>query len=252
MPYTTHEVLNQPPPREGHDVFSEDAALVEGLAREGAGWAAGDLADLGRRAGSPEAMEWGRMANTCEPVLETHDRFGNRLDRIDYHPAYHRLMATAVESGAHAFPWTEARPGSHVARAAKVMVWSHADPGHICPISMTYSVVAALRHQPDLAADWEPQLTVRAYDPAFAPPEHKIGLTAGMALTEKQGGSDVRANTTVAEPDGAGGHLLTGHKWFVSAPMSDVFLVLANAPGGLSCFLMPRWLPDRSLSLIHI
>ncbi|MCB2224565.1 MAG: acyl-CoA dehydrogenase family protein [Actinobacteria bacterium] len=252
MPHTTHDVINQVPPREGHNVFTEDAALAEALAREGAGWAAGDLEALGARAGDPEAIEWGRLANEYDPVLQTHDRFGHRLDRIDFHPAYHHLMDTAVTNGIHAHPWAEAEPGSHVARAVKLIVWSQAEAGHICPISMTYSVVAALRHQPDLAALWEPRLAIREYDPAFAPPEAKRGLTAGMALTEKQGGSDVRANTTVAEPDGAGAYLLTGHKWFVSAPMSDVFLVLANAPGGLSCFLMPRWLPDGTTNAFFV
>ncbi|MBU1226576.1 MAG: acyl-CoA dehydrogenase family protein [Actinobacteria bacterium] len=244
MPYATHEVVNQPPPRMGYNVFTGDPALPAAVAREGAGWAAGDLTELGALAGTEEALEWGRLANENQPVLLTHDRFGHRLDRIDYHPAYHRLMATAVAAGMHGYPWAEAIPGSHVARAAKMIVWSQAETGHICPISMTYSVVAALRHQPDLAAVWEPGLTVRSYDPAYAPSLEKTGLTAGMALTEKQGGSDVRANTTVAVPDGAGAYSLTGHKWFVSAPMSDVFLVLANAPGGLSCFLLPRWLPD--------
>lgn len=255
MAFATHEVVNQPPPRSGFDVFGGDRALVSALDREGAGWAAADLADLGARAGSEEAMEWGRLANENQPVLLTHDRFGNRLDRIDFHPAYHRLMATAVSAGMHAYPWVEALPGSHVARAAKMIVWSQAEAGHICPISMTYSVVAALRHQPDLAAIWEPGLAERRYDPAFAPAAEKSGLTAGMALTEKQGGSDVRANSTVAVSDGSGGYLLTGHKWFVSAPMSDVFLVLANAPGGLSCFLMPRWLPDgtrNSLAILRL
>ena len=246
MPHTTHEVLNQPPRRVGHNVFTEDRALVEGLEREGAGWAGDGLADLGSRAGSEEAQEWGRLANENRPILQTHDRFGNRIDRVDFHPAYHRLMSVAVGSGAHAHPWAEAEPGSHVARAARLMVWSHADAGHICPISMTYSVVAALRHEPAQAAAWEPGLTSLEYDPAYAPPAEKKGLTAGMALTEKQGGSDVRANTTAATPGDDGTYRLTGHKWFVSGPMGDVFLVLAQAPGGITCFLLPRWLPDGS------
>jgi len=246
MPFTTHDVVNQPPPRSGHNVFTEDVGLVDALSREGAGWAAHDITELGGLAGSEQAIEWGRLANENQPILQTHDRSGYRIDRIDYHPAYHRLMATAVSFGMHGYPWSEAAPGSHVARAAKMIVWSQAEAGHICPISMTYSVVAALRAQPDLAAKWEPGLTTRSYDPAYAPAPEKSGLTAGMALTEKQGGSDVRSNSTVAEPDGSGVYLLTGHKWFVSAPMSDVFLVLAEAPGGLSCFLVPRWLPDGS------
>ena len=244
MPYATHEVLNQPPPLEDHDVFALDAALGEALEREGAGWAAGDLGDLGSLAGTPGALEWGRLANENPPVLLTHDRFGHRIDRVEYHPAYHHLMETAVRAGMHATPWAEGRPGAHVARAAKMIVWSQAEAGHICPISMTYSVSAALRHAPSLLEEWLPRLASRTYDPGEAPPHRKPGLTAGMAMTEKQGGSDVRANTTVAEPDGDGRFRLTGHKWFVSAPMSDLFLVLANAPGGLSCFLMPRRLPD--------
>lgn len=240
----THEVFNQPPPLEGHNTFTLDHALAEALVREGAGGARSELEELGSLAGTPEAIEWGRLANENPPVLHTHDRFGHRIDRVEYHPAYHRLMATAVGHGLHAAPWQEVRPGGHVARAAKLIAWSPVDAGHTCPISMTYAVVASLRHSPDLAAAWEPGLASRAYDPSPAPPEQKKGLTAGMAMTEKQGGSDVRANTTIAEPTGDGSFRLAGHKWFVSAPMSDVFLTLAVAPDGLTCFLLPRWLPD--------
>ena len=239
----THEVTNQPPPLEGHDVFGTDAALVEGVEREGAGWAVEDLHALGRLAGSPEAIDWGFEANRHPPELRTHDRFGHRVEEVGYHPAYHELMRVAVGHGLHGAPWAVDQPGAHVARAAGFVTWSQVEAGHGCPISMTYSIVPALRNQPDLAAEWEPRLVARAYDPRNVPAHDKPGAIAGMGMTEKQGGSDVRANTTRAEP-GDGAWRLTGHKWFCSAPMSDVFLMLAQAPGGLSCFLVPRWLPD--------
>ena len=252
----THEVINQPPPLVAYDVFAADTVLVEAMAREAPDRPTGPLSEVGRVAGSERAQRWGEEANANAPQLRTHDRYGHRLDRVDYHPSYHELMRTAVANGIHAAPWVDAAPGAHTERAAKMLVWYQADSGHTCPISMTYSVVAALRHQPDVAARWEPGLASRTYDPSFAPAETKGGLTCGMAMTEKQGGSDVRANTTRAEPvagSGAGGdHLLTGHKWFVSAPMSDAFLVLAQAPGGLSCFLVPRWRPDGTVNAIHI
>ncbi len=240
----THDVLNQPPPLEGYDVFAADAALVEATEREGAGWAVEDLTALGRLAGSPEAIAWGFEANRHPPELHTHDRFGNRVDEVAYHPAYHELMQVAVGHGLAGAPWGVDRPGAHVARAAGFVTWSQVDPGHFCPVSMTYSVVPALRHAPDLAGEWEPRLVARAYDPRNVPAPQKPGVLAGMGMTEKQGGSDVRANTTRAEPAGDGSWLLTGHKWFCSAPMCDVFLMLAQAPQGLSCFLVPRWLPD--------
>ena len=249
--FDTHEVTNQPPPLTGFDVFGADAALAEAVEREGAGWAAGELHELGLLAGSPKAQELGRQANRNPPVLATHDRYGNRLDAIDYHPAYHELMQVAVGHGLHAAPWADPRSGAHVARAAKVITWYQVDGGHICPISMTYSSVPALRHSPALAAEWEPRLTSGTYDPANRPAADKAGATCGMAMTEKQGGSDVRANTTTARPD-PDGFVLTGHKWFCSAPMSDAFLLLAQAPGGLSCFLVPRWRPDGSRNPIRL
>jgi len=253
----THEVLNQPPPLVGYDVFGQDHALVDAVRREGAGWAAEDLHDLGRLAGSAEALEWGFQANASVPVLRTHDRFGYRIDQVDYHPAYHQLMSVAVERGLHAAPWADRRDGAHVARAAAFFVWSQVEAGHGCPISMTYSVIPSLRAQPELAAEWEPRLVSRRYDPRVVPASDKAGALAGMALTEKQGGSDVRANTTVAEPAGAlsgpgGEYRLTGHKWFCSAPTSDIFLALAQAPGGLSCFLVPRWTPDGERNAIRL
>jgi putative acyl-CoA dehydrogenase len=251
----THEVTNQPPPLIGHDVVGADRALTEAVSREGAAWALDELHELGRLAGSEGAQELGRQAEGNPPVLRSHDRYGHRIDVVEYHPAYHQLMATAVAHGLHAAPWSDGRPGAHVARAAKVIAWYQVDGGHICPISMTYSVIPALRHDPVLASEWEPRLTSRSYDHSNRPASEKAGATAGMAMTEKQGGSDVRANTTTATPLGStssGEYLLTGHKWFCSAPMSDGFLVLARAPGGLTCFWVPRWRPDGSRNLIAI
>jgi putative acyl-CoA dehydrogenase len=250
--FDTHEVTNQPPPLVGYDVFGSDAALAEAVVRHGAQWALEELSDLGRRAGSASALELGRQANEHPPQLRTHDRYGNRVDVVTYHPSYHELMTVAVRHGLHAAPWSDPRPGAHVARAAKVICWYQVDSGHICPISMTYSVVPALRHEPALADEWEPRLCSRTYDPANRPAPGKDGATAGMAMTEKQGGSDVRANTTVARPDGERTYRLTGHKWFCSAPMSDGFLMLAQAPDGLSCFWVPRWTPDGERNPIRI
>lgn len=238
---TTHEVLNQAPPLEGHDT-AHDPALLAGVEREGAGWALDEIHELGRLAGTPEAREWGRLAERVPPRLHTHDRYGHRVDEVEYVPAYHRLMETAVTHGVHAAPWADERPGAHVARAAKFMVWS-VDAGHGCPVSMTYAAVPALRHAPELAARFEPLLTSREYDPGLRDPATKQGLVAGMSMTEKQGGSDVRANTTTATPRPDGTYEVVGHKWFTSAPMSDLFLTLAQAPGGLSCFALPRVLP---------
>ncbi|MEU4480964.1 acyl-CoA dehydrogenase family protein [Micromonospora sp. NPDC023966] len=239
---TTHEVLNQVPPLTGYDA-ADDPALLDGLDREGAGWAAAEVRELGRLGGAAPAIEHGRLANEHPPVLRTHDRYGHRIDEVEFHPAWHELMRTAVTHGLHAAPWADGRPGAHVARAAKFYVW-RPDAGHGCPISMTYAAVPALRHSPELAARYEPLLTASAYDFGLRPPLAKRGLLAGMSMTEKQGGSDVRANTTVARPDPDGTYRLLGHKWFTSAPMCDVFLTLAQAPGGLTCFLVPRVLPD--------
>src|SRR6516165_6956092 len=200
--------------------------------------------ELGRLAGIAQVQEQGRQANENPPKLRTHDRFGNRVDEVEFHPAWHELMTVAVRHGLHAAPWRDPRPGAHVARAAGFYVWGMADAGHCCPVSMTYAVVPALRHAPALAARFEPLLAAPEYDFGLRPPETKRGLLAGMSMTEKQGGSDVRANTTRAVPAGAGEYLLTGHKWFTSAPMGDLFMVLAQAPGGLSCFLLPRVRPD--------
>ncbi len=244
----THDVTNQPAPLVGHDV-AQDAALLAGLEREGAAWYADDLHRLGRRAGTAEAQRWAVEANENEPVLRTHDRFGHRIDEVEFHPAWHSLLDVAVSEGLAA-PWS-GRPGAHVARAAGFYTWSQVEGGHGCPISMTAAVVPALRKQPDLAAVYEPLLQARTYDPGLRAPQGKAGLLAGMGMTEKQGGSDVRTNATTAVPDGDTWRL-TGHKWFTSAPMCDLFLVLAQAPGGLSCFLVPRVLPDGTRNTFRI
>jgi putative acyl-CoA dehydrogenase len=243
----THEVFNQPPPLTGYDV-ADDPAMLSALRREGAGWAEEAVHELGRLAGSARAQELGRQANENPPVLRTHDRFGHRVDEVEFHPAWHELMTVAVRHGLHAAPWRDERPGAHVARAAGFYVWSAAEAGHGCPVSMTYAIVPALRNAPGLAGRFEPLLAAREYDFGLRPPQAKRGLLAGMSMTEKQGGSDVRANTTRAVPAGDGSYQLTGHKWFTSAPMGDLFLVLAQAPRGLSCFLLPRVLPDGTLN----
>ncbi len=253
--FDTHDVLNQAPTLEEYDVFGADRALGEAVDREGATWARAELRALGELAGSARCQELGRVANEYGPTLRTHDRYGHRVDVVDYHPAYHELMRTAIAHGLHAGPWSDPRAGAHVARAAKVIVWYQVEAGHICPVSMTYAVVPAMRHEPEVAAAWEPLICSTTYDPANRPVSEKAGVTCGMALTEKQGGSDVRANTTRAQPlggDGERGYLLTGHKWFCSAPMSDGFLVLAQASNGISCFLAPRWRPDGSRNPIRI
>lgn len=238
----THVVTNQVPPLEGHNPASSPV-LIEALIREGGQWGLDEVNDLGALSGSQQAIRWGELANCNRPILRTHDRYGHRIDEVEYDPAYHELMRTAIAHGLHAAPWADDRPGAHVVRAAKTGVWT-TEPGHICPISMTYAVVPALRCNPELAAIYEPLLTSRVYDPELKVPTAKAGITAGMSMTEKQGGSDVRAGTTAATRNADGSYRLTGHKWFTSAPMCDLFLVLAQAPGGLSCFLLPRVLPD--------
>ncbi|KUM73584.1 acyl-CoA dehydrogenase family protein [Streptomyces curacoi] len=250
--YATHDVTNQPPPLPPYDA-SEDTALLEGLRREGADWAEEGIRRLGLRAGSAEAQEWAEQANRYEPELRTHDRYGNRVDEVEFHPSWHHLMRVAVAEGLAAAPWADRRPGAHVARTAGGMVWGHTEAGHGCPTSMTYAAVPVLRRQPELAKVYEPLLTSREYEPGLRVPTDKRGLLAGMGMTEKQGGSDVRTNTTTATPTAEPGvYTLRGHKWFTSAPMCDVFLVLAQAPGGLSCFLVPRVLPDGSRNTFRI
>ncbi|MFC9685580.1 acyl-CoA dehydrogenase family protein [Streptomyces sp. NPDC056948] len=248
----THDVTNQAPPLTPYDA-SDDTALLEGLRREGAGWAEEELRRLGRQAGSAQAQEWADLANRHEPELRTHDRYGNRVDEVEFHPSWHHLMRTAITEGLAASPWADDRPGAHVARSAGGLVWGHTEAGHGCPTSMTYAAVPALRRQPELAKVYEPLLTSREYEPGLRVPTEKRGLLAGMGMTEKQGGSDVRTNTTTATPTAEPGvYTLRGHKWFTSAPMCDVFLVLAQAPDGLSCFLVPRVLPDGTRNTFRI
>ena len=238
----THVVTNQVPPLEDHNPATS-AVLIEALIREGGQWGLDEVNEVGSLSAGREAQRWGELADRNRPILHTHDRNGHRVDDVEYDPAYHELMRTAIAHGMHAAPWADERPGAHVVRAAKTSVWI-VEPGHICPISMTYAVVPALRHNPELTKVYEPLLTSREYDPELTPATTKAGITAGMSMTEKQGGSDVRAGTTQATPNADGTYSLTGHKWFTSAPMCDIFLVLAQAPGGLSCFLLPRVLPD--------
>jgi len=248
----THEVTNQPPPLVGHDTFRTDRALLEGVNRHGANWATSGLSELGRLAGSEQAQDWGRLANAYPPVLRTHDRYGNRIDEVEFHPAWHELMAVAVREGMHGAPWRQTRLANHVRRAAAFYLWAQVEAGHGCPISMTYAAIPALRAEPPLAAEYEPKLVSTSYDPGLRPPMTKSGLLAGMGMTEKQGGSDVRANATSALPQPDGSYRLQGHKWFCSAPMCDVFLVLAQAPDGLSCLLVPRMLPDGGRNVFRI
>ncbi|MGH7856939.1 MAG: acyl-CoA dehydrogenase family protein, partial [Candidatus Binatia bacterium] len=250
----THDVLNQPPPLEDYNLFDEDRALAEGIERENAGWARERLRRLGEIAGRRETIALGFQANASSPVLRTHDRYGHRVDEVEYHPAWHELMRLALAEELHALPWRDPRPGSHVARAALFSLLSQIEAGFGCPISMTYSAVPALRAEPAIAREWEPRIISTEYDPRMIPAPEKRGALCGMAMTEKQGGSDVRANTTRAVSiDGRGGEYeITGHKWFCSAPMCDAFLVLAQTSRGLSCFLLPRWLPDGTRNRFHI
>jgi putative acyl-CoA dehydrogenase len=247
----THEVTNQPPPLVDYDVAASDAALLEAVARHGAADALPGLGELGRLAGSAEVAELSRAANENPPRLVTHDRYGRRVDEVAFHPAWHRLLTVAVEHGLHASPWRDGGAARHLVRAARFYVWSQAEAGHGCPVSMTYAAVPALRREAELAAEWLPRLLADRYDFGLRPPAEKAGCLMGMGMTEKQGGSDVRANTTRAVP-GDGGYLLTGHKWFCSAPMCDAFLVLAQAPGGLSCFLLPRVRPDGTRNTFRL
>jgi putative acyl-CoA dehydrogenase len=251
-----HEVLNQPPPLEGVNLYESDRALAEAARREGGAFAEERLRRLGAVAGSAEVIRLADQANRFPPELKTHDRFGHRLDAVEFHPAYHALMSLAVEHRVASLAWAEPRPGAHVARAALAFLWGQAEAGTSCPMAMTFAGIPALRRQPELAAEWEPCFLSARYDPRFVPATAKAGATFGMAMTEKQGGSDVRANSTRAEPLGVRGpgreYRLVGHKWFCSAPMSDAFLTLAYAEGGLSCFFVPRFLPDGERNAIRL
>ena len=244
--FRTHDVENQPPPLAPYDAWATDVALREAVDREGGGWAGDAIGAYGALAGG-ELMELARAANAHRPVLAAFDRYGHRIDEVEFHPAYHALMRTAVQHGVAGFAWRHGdRAGAHVARAALMYLHNQADAGTSCPLTMTYACVPALRRDAEVAAFWGPKIADGVYDPRHVPADAKRGVTLGMGMTEKQGGSDVRANTTRATPLPGGDYALVGHKWFFSAPMSDAFLVLAQAPGGLTCFLLPRILPDGS------
>jgi len=236
-----HEVFNQPPILEDWNLYTSDPVLQHAVERYGATWANPTLETFGAVVGSHRTLEWADEANRNEPELRAFDRYGHRIDEVDYHPSYHRLMSLAVEHGLHSIPEEPGREARHAARAALFFLDAQVELGHGCPISMTYAVLPVLRHEPDLAAEWEPRILSRTYDRRFIPSEDKDGVIAGMTLTEKQGGSDLRANTTTAEPLGDGWYRVTGHKWFCSAPMSDVFVITAQAPDGLTTFWLPRW-----------
>jgi putative acyl-CoA dehydrogenase len=257
-PVPDDQDFNQSPPFVDVNLFTSDTALGEAVAREGAAWAFAELEAFGRLVGSAESLALGRLANEQPPGLESFDAQGRRIDRVAFHPAYHRMMATSTAQGLHCSTWEHLiagespKGGAHVARAAGSYMAAQMEPGHCCPITMTHAAVASLRHAPGLAQHLLPKILTRGYDPSVAPTQAKSAVTIGMGMTERQGGTDVRANTTRAEPvDGPGpgaAYAITGHKWFLSAPMSDAFLVLAQAKGGLSCFLLPRLAPDGALN----
>jgi putative acyl-CoA dehydrogenase len=253
-PFQTHEVANQAPPLEGRNLFDDNVALGEALEREGGGWALSRAREVGAAWGA-EPIRWGFEANENPPRLKAFDRYGHRIDEVEFHRAWHDLMSLAVSHELHSLPWTSPQDGAHVARTALYMTAAQAEGGFACPITMTFAAVPALRVQPEVAAVWEPRLTATSYDPELGDGRSKASALCGMAMTEKQGGSDVRANTTVARPlaGGAEGEYeLTGHKWFCSAPMCDLFLVLAQTDSGLTCFALPRILPDGTRNAFAI
>ena len=252
---STHTVTNQVPPLVGHDPVAGDTALVEACLRHADPLTLDSLEDLGALAGSEQAAEWGRLANENPPRLRTHDSTGHRIDEVEFHPAWHELMGAAVGHGLAGTPWALAEGGdahAHVRRAVGYLGWTQVEAGHGCPVTMTYAVVPALRRAPELAVVFEPGLTSTSYEFGLADPRAKEGLVAGMGMTEKQGGSDVRAGTTRAVARIDGTYHLTGHKWFTSAPMSDLFLVLAQTEEGVSCFLVPRMLPDGERNVFRL
>ncbi len=244
---------NQPPPLVGHNVVTTDAALVEAVTRHASAEVVDDLAALGAEAGSAEAREHGMLANRHHPELVPFDRYGNRVDEVEFHPSWHWLLGRAVGHGLQAAPWESESPHAHVRRAAGFMAWSHTEPGHGCPISMTYASIPALRADDAIAKEWTPKLAATSYDPGLRPLAEKASVLAGMGMTEKQGGSDVRANVTEARPTSVDGeYTLHGHKWFTSAPMNDMFLVLAQAAGGVTCFVVPRVLPSGERNRLDV
>jgi putative acyl-CoA dehydrogenase len=247
----THDVFNQPPPFEDVNLFTSDVALQAGVAAAGGETHAERLAAFGARTGSAETAAWAMQANENPPRLKAFDRYGQRIDEVEFHPAYHRLMALGVEAGVSSAAWSGAAAG-HVLHAALEFMMAQAEPGVCCPMTMTSAAPAALKHRSDLAAKWMPKIIASRYDPSSQPMRGKSGVTVGMAMTEKQGGSDVRANTTRAVRRDDGAYVLTGHKWFCSAPMSDAFLTLAHTDEELTCFLAPRWTPDGERNAIHL
>jgi len=248
----THAVINQPPPFCDVNLYTSDRALESAVEREGGGWAKSDLQAYGSLMGSARVYELGRQANRHAPELKTHDRFGHRIDEVEYHPAWHEVMRIQMEHEVHNLPWRQRRPGAHVARLAKHYILSQVEAGSACPITMTFASLPALEHEPRVLAEWKPRLLGKEYDPSSVPADRKSAVLIGMAMTEKQGGSDVRANTTQARPLGDGDYELLGHKWFCSAPMCDAFLTLAHTEKGLTCFLVPRWRPDRTRNPFRI
>jgi putative acyl-CoA dehydrogenase len=251
----THEVFNQSTPYEGANLFRVNRPLRDALRTWVPTLDTRRLDALGAEMGSAEMQRHARLANAHPPVLHAHDRFGRRIDQVEFHPSYHALMGAALRHGLHGAPWSGDKL-AHVERAAGFMLFTETEPSVLCPVSMTYAVTPALRANPALQAAWGPLLAGREYDERFVPHTAKRGVTMGMGMTEKQGGSDVRSNTTRAEADGEDAwgrrYAITGHKWFMSAPMCDAFLVLAQSPGGLSCFFLPRLLPDGSVNAIEV
>ena len=251
----THEVLNQSTPLVDVNLFDGDRGLRDALRFNASSLDTAALSRLGAEAGSAETVQHARLANVHTPELRTHDRYGHRVDQVDFHPSYHALLGGALRHGLHGTPWSRG-PGAHLERAAGFIVWTQAEPSVLCPVSMSYAVTPALRSNEPLYDAWRTRIASTQYDPRFAPLAQKTAVTLGMGMTEKQGGSDVRANTTRAEADGADAWgprvRITGHKWFFSAPMCDAFLVLAQAPGGLSCYFLPRWLPDGTPNALRI
>lgn len=247
----THSVTNQATPFEDVNLFEGDHALKDAVSEFGGDLHAEHLSEFGARCGAAETALWSRQANENPPILKSFDRYGHRLDEVEFHPAYHNLMALGLDAGISGSAWAAEEAG-HVLHGAMMILMNEADPGVTCPMSMTYACVPPLMANHEVGAPWVEKVKARAYDPRFIPAGEKTGVTIGMAMTEKQGGSDVRANTTRAEPAGDGGYILTGHKWFCSAPMSDAFLTLAYAEGGMSCFLVPRWRPDGTRNAIHV
>ncbi|MCW8879329.1 MAG: acyl-CoA dehydrogenase family protein [Kangiellaceae bacterium] len=251
----THEVFNQPTALENYNAYNSDQVLQHYITEFGGSWGTNRLAEYGEKVGN-QLLIAGFDANHYKPEFQSHDRFGHRIDQVNFHPAYHELMGTAIKAGHHNLPWTSPKPGAHVVRAGIEYMHTQADPGSGCPLTMTFASIPALKHQPNVADQWLPKILTNQYDPRNIPFYQKQGLTIGMAMTEKQGGSDVRANTTKAYPIGQGGpgneYEIVGHKWFCSAPMCDAFLILAYAEKGLSCFLLPRWHPDGTKNQMFI